>query len=61
VRRRAVDALVVAGDIYVWKLIRRDMARPIGEYKALVEAMCGAAIGIPPERLFATPSHGDAR
>lgn len=50
-RRRATDALVVAGDIYVWKLIRKDMKRPVAEYRALVENMCAAAIGVPPERL----------
>ena len=58
-RRRAHDALVVAGDIYVWKLIRRDMNRPVAEYRALIEAMCAAAIGLPPEQLFAQPSAGD--
>lgn len=58
-RRRAVDALVVAGDIYVWKLLRRDMGRPLEEYRALVETMCAAAIGVPPERLFNRKTSGD--
>ena len=58
-RRRAHDALVVAGDIYVWKLIRRDMNRPVAEYRALMEAMCAAAIGLPPGQLFDQPSAGD--
>ena len=58
-RRRAVDALVVAADIYVWKLLRRDMGRPLEEYRALVETMCSAAIGVPPERLFNQNTSGD--
>lgn len=60
-RRRAHDALVVAADIYVWKLIRRDMGRPVGEYRALMEKMCVAAIDLPPEQLFATPTAGDRK
>lgn len=51
-RRRASDALVVAGDIYVWKLIRQDMARPVSEYRDLVEKLCAAAIGVEPASLF---------
>ena len=51
-RLRATDALVVAGDIYVWKLIRRDMRRPVEEYKTLMEKMCAAALGVSLERLF---------
>jgi AcrR family transcriptional regulator len=51
-RRRATDALVVAGDIYVWKLLRRDMKRPIAEYRALIETMCATAVGVPREHLF---------
>jgi AcrR family transcriptional regulator len=58
-RRRATDALVVAGDIYVWKLLRRDMGRPLTEYRALVEKMCAAGLGVPPERLFNLPAAGD--
>ncbi len=53
-RRRATDALVIAGDLYVWKLVRRDMRRPIAEYQALVEKMCAAAVGAPQRNLFAT-------
>ena len=51
-RRRASDALVVAGDIYVWKLIRKDMARPVSEYRHLVEKLCASAIGVEPASLF---------
>ncbi|MXP41640.1 TetR family transcriptional regulator [Altererythrobacter soli] len=59
-RRKAVDALVVAGDIYVWKLIRKDMQRPIAEYRALVQRMCAAAVGIPHKQLFNDTESGDA-
>lgn len=51
-RRRAADALVVAADIYVWKLVRRDMQRPLADYRALVETMCAAALGADPALLF---------
>ena len=51
-RQRAEDALVVAGDLYVWKLVRRDMQRPIAEYRAIMEVMLAAAIGEPHETLF---------
>ncbi len=60
-RRRAVDALVVAGDIYVWKLIRRDMERPVAEYRALVEQMCAAAIGVPRGEMFKSSARGGAK
>jgi AcrR family transcriptional regulator len=51
-RRKAADALVVAGDVYVWKLIRRDMERPVNEYRQLVESLCAAAVGVPREQIF---------
>jgi AcrR family transcriptional regulator len=60
-RRRATDALVVAGDIYVWKLLRRDMKRPLAEYQTLLETMCAAAIGRRREEIFKTPARGDGR
>ena len=60
-RRRATDALVVAGDLYVWKLVRRDMQRPIAEYQAVVEKMCAAAVGVSRGKLFATSASGDVR
>ena len=52
-RRNASDALVVAGDIYVWKLIRRDMKRPLAEYRVLLERLCAAAVGVPRAQIFA--------
>ena len=59
-RRRATDALVVAGDIYVWKLVRRDMRRPVAEYQALIETLCAAAVGLSPEQIFKESASGDA-
>jgi AcrR family transcriptional regulator len=60
-RRRAHDALVVAGDLYVWKLLRRDMGRPIAEYRALVETMCASALARPVGELFRNRQSGDVR
>ena len=51
-RQRAEDALVVAGDLYVWKLVRRDMQRPIAEYRDIMEAMLAAAVGVTRADLF---------
>ncbi len=42
-RTRALDALVVATDVYTWKLLRRDMARSVPvaaqTMKRIIEAM----------------------
>lgn len=50
-RRSTLDALVVAGDVYVWKLVRRDLGRPPADYVSLVRLMMRASLN--PER---TPS-----
>lgn len=47
-RRSTLDALVVATDLYVWALIRRDLGRSLSDYKSLVlrnidAALAGAA------------------
>ena len=42
--RRRLDALVVATDLYVWKLVRRDMRRPVSELRTLMETMIQAAL-----------------
>lgn len=42
--RARTDALVVATDLYVWKLLRRDMQRPIAEYRRQVESFISAAL-----------------
>jgi AcrR family transcriptional regulator len=45
--RQRLDALVVATDVYVWKLVRRDMRRPPSELKALMEHLIEAALVTP--------------
>jgi AcrR family transcriptional regulator len=51
-RTEAHDALVVATDLYVWKLIRRDMARPKTALAALMRRMIAAALGLPENQIF---------
>ncbi|WP_296598076.1 TetR/AcrR family transcriptional regulator [Phenylobacterium sp.] len=46
--RRRLDALVVATDLYVWQLVRRDMGRPAAELVALMDQFVDAAISLPP-------------
>ncbi len=60
-RGHAADALVVAGDLYVWKLIRRDMGRPVAEYRKVLETMLAAAIGLSPDALFGSAGQGEGR
>lgn len=43
-REATLDALVVAADLYVWKLIRIDMGRSIPAYKKVVRQMLHAAL-----------------
>ncbi|HSP96640.1 MAG TPA: TetR/AcrR family transcriptional regulator [Candidatus Dormibacteraeota bacterium] len=43
-RRRALDALVVTTDVYVWKLLRRDMARTVGAATAIMKGLIRATI-----------------
>lgn len=45
--RRRLDALVVATDLYVWKLVRRDMGRPVAEVQALMARLIAAALEDP--------------
>jgi hypothetical protein len=42
---KRTDALVVATDVYVWKLLRRDMNRSLSEYGRLVERLIDGALG----------------
>jgi AcrR family transcriptional regulator len=53
-RRRMLDAIVVALDVYQWKLIRRDMGRPTAELGALMLRMIAAALGCAPDDLSRT-------
>lgn len=39
-----LDALVIATDVYIWKLVRRDMGRPVAAFKAHVTRMLNAAL-----------------
>ena len=44
-RRRAVDALVCALDVYTWKLLRRDIGRSRVDAEATVHQMVVAIVG----------------
>jgi AcrR family transcriptional regulator len=43
-RRRRLDALVVATDVYAWKLLRRDMGREPTEVAALMRSLLAGAL-----------------
>jgi AcrR family transcriptional regulator len=43
-RQRVLDALVVATDVYVWKLLRRDMGRSAAATAATVRQLVDAAL-----------------
>lgn len=45
--QRRLDALVVATDLYIWKLLRRDMQRPISELQTLMTRLIEAALADP--------------
>lgn len=51
-RTAAHDALVVATDLYVWKLIRHDMGRPKTALAALMRQMIAAALRLPEDQIF---------
>lgn len=55
-RRAAHDRLVVALDLYVWKLIRVDMRRSLGELREAVLALSAAALDTDPDNLTLTPN-----
>ncbi|HEX8366061.1 MAG TPA: helix-turn-helix domain-containing protein [Allosphingosinicella sp.] len=50
-REAMLDALVVALDVYVWKLVRRDMGRGPEAVEALMLQMIAAALGGAPSEL----------
>jgi AcrR family transcriptional regulator len=55
-----LDALVVVTDVYVWKLLRRDMGRTVAELRSLMEHMIAAALeGV--AAAPAQPSHVEPR
>ena len=43
-RKRALDALVIATDVYVWKLLRRDLGRSVAASTAIMKGLIRAAI-----------------
>jgi AcrR family transcriptional regulator len=55
-REAMLDALVVALDIYQWKLVRRDMGRGTDALVRLMLRMIAAALGVSPSDLERPPS-----
>jgi AcrR family transcriptional regulator len=50
-RRRALDALIVATDVYTWKLLRRDIGRSVKETKAvMLHLIADALSSVPPQK-----------
>lgn len=53
VARRRLDGLVVATDVYVWKLLRRDMGRSVAELEdhmlRLIQAALSISTDLPPQ------------
>src|SRR5262249_14876929 len=43
-KRRLLDALVIATDIYVWKLLRRDMGRTVPETRLVMLGMINGVL-----------------
>jgi AcrR family transcriptional regulator len=43
-RERALDALVIAMDLYTWKLLRRDMGRSAKQTRLMMRALVEAAL-----------------
>jgi AcrR family transcriptional regulator len=43
-RARALDALILATDVYSWKLLRRDMGRPLPAAKAIMKTLVRATL-----------------
>ena len=43
-RQRAVDALVIATDVYTWKLLRRDMQRSRAEAMVVMSGLVRAVL-----------------
>jgi AcrR family transcriptional regulator len=46
-RARLVDALVVATDVYAWKLLRRDRGLTVDEVRDRMLLMCNAVLAAP--------------
>lgn len=52
-----LDALVVATDVYVWKLVRRDLGRPVAELRRLMQTFIAGALA----RANSSPTQDEAR
>lgn len=51
-RLRRVDAIIAALDLYIWRLVRRDMGRSVRHVQGVMHALVCGAIGEPiPDRL----------
>lgn len=50
-REQTLDRLVIAFDIYVWKLLRIDMKRETSAARGAMLAMAAAALGLKPDDL----------
>ncbi len=61
-RRRAHDRLVIALDLYVWKLLRVDMKRSLEELRRAMLEMAAAALATTPQALIEAriPENTDA-
>jgi AcrR family transcriptional regulator len=44
-RQSALDALVIATDVYTWKLLRRDMGRGVAAAHAMIAGMIRSTVG----------------
>jgi AcrR family transcriptional regulator len=56
VARRRLDGLVVATDVYVWKLIRRDMGRSVAELEDHMLRLIQAALSISTDMIPQDPA-----
>jgi AcrR family transcriptional regulator len=54
-RRARVDAIVAALDLYVWRLVRRDLGRSARQVQAVMLRLLGGALGA------TAPAQGESR
>jgi len=50
-RSRLIDALVVATDVYAWKLLRRDRGLSVDEVRDRMLLMTSALLAVPAKSL----------
>ena len=55
-----LDALVVATDVYVWKLVRRDMGRSASAFEALCHRLIAAALTTTPLQISRPETEHDS-